>query len=237
MGRGRRPAAASPAAARTTPTADGGRRARERDTFSPPAGRRPRAAGGRDRVGALHRAYANSPGTAASSSPTAAIRVPATTAWATTSCALLSMPHRGRPRLHREDDGRRRDPVLINAQMAQKMFGDADAIGQTIPEKLDPQARSGRRSAAQQKRVVGVIEEFRQHGEYSMPRARAVRSAPPRRAKTAAVPDRLLLRRAARHDGVVRAGARAAAAARGRRTGRSTWRRSSTCASEAAATT
>ena len=59
--------------------------------------------------------------------------------------------------------------MLINVQLARTIFGDANPIGQIIPEKTD----AGRAADPQHKpkRVVGVIEDFRQNGPYSMPQA------------------------------------------------------------------
>ena len=80
---------------------------------------------------------------------------------------LLSMPIVAGRGFSREDDATTTKPVLINVQLARTIFGDANPIGQVIPEKTeakpDPQHKP--------KRVVGVIEDFRQNGPYSMPEA------------------------------------------------------------------
>jgi len=81
---------------------------------------------------------------------------------------LLSMPIVAGRGFTREDDAAGDDPVVINAAMARTVFGDASPIGKVIPQKPDPQ-RPPDRPAEKPKRVVGVIEDFRQHGVYSMP--------------------------------------------------------------------
>jgi putative ABC transport system permease protein len=79
---------------------------------------------------------------------------------------VLSMPIVAGRGFSREDDAAGEvDPVLINLRMARTIFGDVDPVGKIIPEKADPHARSDR--PQRRKRVVGVIEAFRQHGKYS----------------------------------------------------------------------
>ena len=78
---------------------------------------------------------------------------------------LLSMPIMAGRGFSREDDATTAQPVLINVRLARTIFGDANPIGRIIPErterKPDPQHKP--------RRVVGVIEDFRQNGPYSMP--------------------------------------------------------------------
>jgi putative ABC transport system permease protein len=72
----------------------------------------------------------------------------------------------------REDDAATWKPVVINRRLAREIFGDGNAVGQLIPEKPDPDDRSPDPASAaqrQSKRVVGVINEFRQDGELSAP--------------------------------------------------------------------
>jgi putative ABC transport system permease protein len=80
---------------------------------------------------------------------------------------LLSMPIVAGRGFSREDDATTAQPVLINVRLARTIFGDANPIGRIIPErterKPDPQHKP--------RRVVGVIEDFRQNGPYSMPEA------------------------------------------------------------------
>lgn len=61
------------------------------------------------------------------------------------------------------------EPVVINRRLAREVFGTEAAAGRVIAEvPVDGQGdRSGRR--ARQKRVVGVIDDFRQFGELSTP--------------------------------------------------------------------
>ena len=83
---------------------------------------------------------------------------------------LLSMPIVAGRGFTREDDAAGVDPVLINVAMARLIFGDGPAAGQIIPEKVDTdRPRRAADPPQRPKRVVGVIEEFRQHGQYSMP--------------------------------------------------------------------
>ena len=64
----------------------------------------------------------------------------------------------------REDTGQNWDAVVINRRMADEIFGGATAVGEFLPVNQD--RRSGRPEQRRQ-RVVGVIEDFRQFGEYS----------------------------------------------------------------------
>ena len=80
---------------------------------------------------------------------------------------VLSMPIVAGRGFSREDDAAGADPVLVNVQMARTIFGDADPIGKVIPEKPDSHRRASD-PPERPKRVVGVIEAFRQHGKYSM---------------------------------------------------------------------
>lgn len=67
----------------------------------------------------------------------------------------------------REDAGQHWDAVVINELMARDIFGDARAVGQTMPRDETPGPGDG--PAQRPQRVVGVMEEFRQFGEYSTP--------------------------------------------------------------------
>lgn len=70
----------------------------------------------------------------------------------------------------REDDGAVWAPVVLNQRLARAIFGDANPVGQVIREqpRTDRPARPDE-PPPQEKRVVGVIEDFRQHGELSAP--------------------------------------------------------------------
>jgi putative ABC transport system permease protein len=84
---------------------------------------------------------------------------------------VLSMPMRAGRTFSREDDGDSADPVVINARLAREMFGEADPVGRILPEKIEPnRPRRPTDAPPHPKRVVGVFEDFRQHGEYSIPR-------------------------------------------------------------------
>jgi putative ABC transport system permease protein len=62
-----------------------------------------------------------------------------------------------------EDDGAAWDPVVINTRLAHDAFGDLDPLGR------DPRGPASRREATQRpQRVVGVIRDFRQDGEYGV---------------------------------------------------------------------
>ena len=107
---------------------------------------------------------------------------------------LLSMPILAGRNFSREDAGSGTDPVLINRKMAQTIFGEADPVGKSIPERPDPREhRDASEPPRRQKRVVGVMEDFRQHGAYSIPQLvmfdRLSLDAP-----NGGVPDRLLVR-------------------------------------------
>ncbi|HUU45678.1 MAG TPA: ABC transporter permease [Acidobacteriota bacterium] len=60
----------------------------------------------------------------------------------------------------RTDDGQSWNPVVINASLRDELFGDEDPIGQVVEE-----ASEKRKEA----RVVGVLDDFRLHGELRPP--------------------------------------------------------------------
>jgi putative ABC transport system permease protein len=70
----------------------------------------------------------------------------------------------------REDDAAKDRPVVINARVAREVFGDADPIGRVVP--ADPEKRAANAPAPKDPpkpmRVIGVIDDFRQHGEFSL---------------------------------------------------------------------
>jgi len=59
------------------------------------------------------------------------------------------------------DDALGYDPVVVNEHLRRTLFGGGDPIGQRISPTDDPSAR--------EKRVVGVVEEYREDGELSAP--------------------------------------------------------------------
>lgn len=67
----------------------------------------------------------------------------------------------------REDAGQNWDAVVLNEAMARDIFGEERAVGQTMPQgdRVDP----GDSPAPRPQRVVGVVEDFRQFGEFSTP--------------------------------------------------------------------
>jgi putative ABC transport system permease protein len=73
----------------------------------------------------------------------------------------------------RSDDGSAYNPVVVNEQFAREIFGDANPIGKTPPVDRDPEEEKARAERGEKPpkpwRVVGVIQDFRQHGEYSTP--------------------------------------------------------------------
>ena len=71
----------------------------------------------------------------------------------------------------REDDAATWTPVVINRRMARDIFGDDPAVGRIIEEERDPNAppRDPNDKPDKPKRVIGVIEDFRQNGELSTP--------------------------------------------------------------------
>jgi len=64
----------------------------------------------------------------------------------------------------REDDAATWEPVVINERLAREIFGESDPLGQNISADRDPQGQPER-----ERRVVGVIEAYRQEGEYDRP--------------------------------------------------------------------
>lgn len=66
----------------------------------------------------------------------------------------------------REDAGQNWDAVILNERMARDIFGDQRAVGQMMPrdDRRQPGENEGRAQ-----RVVGVVEDFRQFGEYYTP--------------------------------------------------------------------
>jgi putative ABC transport system permease protein len=69
----------------------------------------------------------------------------------------------------REDDAATDQPVVINERMARAVFGDQDPIGRVIPRDAEkPRADApGPQEKAKPLRVIGVIPDFRQHGEFA----------------------------------------------------------------------
>ena len=68
----------------------------------------------------------------------------------------------------REDKGQTWEAVVINAALAREVFGTEQAAGKIMPRDTRPSQRSDAPPEPTQ-RVVGVIQDFRQFGEYSTP--------------------------------------------------------------------
>jgi putative ABC transport system permease protein len=65
----------------------------------------------------------------------------------------------------RDDDVPAWQPVVINLRLAHELFGDRDPVNELIPLS----AQYVEKSAKRPMRVVGVVEDFRHLGEFSMP--------------------------------------------------------------------
>jgi putative ABC transport system permease protein len=77
----------------------------------------------------------------------------------------------------RTDDGAAYNPIVVNEQFVRETFGDADPINKTPVIDRDPEEERARADRGDKPpkpwRIVGVIQDFRQHGEYSTPEAYA----------------------------------------------------------------
>jgi putative ABC transport system permease protein len=83
---------------------------------------------------------------------------------------LFQMPLVAGRWFSREDDAATWTPVLVNARLAHEIFGDANAVGQIIPEERDPNdPPPDPNEKPEVRRVVGVFEDFRKDGELSTP--------------------------------------------------------------------
>ena len=66
----------------------------------------------------------------------------------------------------REDDGATGfEPVVVNARMAREVFGDGEPVGGIIPQEKPREGEPPR----PERRVIGVVRDFRQHGEFAAP--------------------------------------------------------------------
>jgi putative ABC transport system permease protein len=79
----------------------------------------------------------------------------------------------------REDDGAQWDPIVVNRRFATEVFGDMDPVGKEVPVDRDPEGEKARAETGEKPpkpmRVIGLIEDFRQHGEYATPENYAFR--------------------------------------------------------------
>jgi putative ABC transport system permease protein len=73
----------------------------------------------------------------------------------------------------RSDDGAAYTPLVVNELFVRDVFGDEDPINKTVPADRNPEEERARAEAGEKpekpRRVVGVIGDFRQHGEYATP--------------------------------------------------------------------
>jgi len=109
---------------------------------------------------------------------------------------LFSVPLVAGRAFSREDDAATWTPVVLNRRLAEEIFGDQNPIGQIIKEERDPNdPPPDPNDKPQVKRVIGLIDEFRQNGElataqnYMFYRMRLDGADP-----KADVPDRLFVR-------------------------------------------
>ena len=84
---------------------------------------------------------------------------------------LLSLNMRSGRWFSREDDAAGWEPIVINQKLATQIFGDVDPVGQMIVEGTSETPVPGGVGPGERrrKRVVGVIDDFRQFGELSAP--------------------------------------------------------------------
>ena len=84
--------------------------------------------------------------------------------------ALLKIPIVEGRWFSREDDAATWTPVVVNRRLAQEIFGDETAVGKVIEEERQAEEPSpGPQEKPSVKRVIGVVEDFRQNGELSSP--------------------------------------------------------------------
>jgi putative ABC transport system permease protein len=70
----------------------------------------------------------------------------------------------------REDDAATWTPVVVNQRLAREIFGDETAVGRVIQEERGPDDPApDPNDKPTIKRVIGVVEDFRQDGELSSP--------------------------------------------------------------------
>lgn len=83
-----------------------------------------------------------------------------------------------------DDDGASYQPVVVNQRLARELFGASSAVGKPLDD-----AAEGR----PEKRIVGVIADFRKSGEFSIPGNFAIFRADPQNA-SAHASENLILR-------------------------------------------
>jgi putative ABC transport system permease protein len=65
----------------------------------------------------------------------------------------------------REDDGAVVAPVVVNERLARSFFPSEDPVGRLVPLDKDPEGKP-----RPPERIVGVVREYRQHGEFVAPK-------------------------------------------------------------------
>jgi putative ABC transport system permease protein len=68
-----------------------------------------------------------------------------------------------------EDNGAAYKPVVLNERFAREVFGDEDPVGRIIPQDPEKPATDigAPKDPPKPMRVIGVVSDFRQHGEFS----------------------------------------------------------------------
>lgn len=66
-----------------------------------------------------------------------------------------------------EDDGVNYDPIVINQSLAREVYGDENPIGKRFGDPPKPGSPAVPGEPEKERRVIGVIAEFRQHGEFA----------------------------------------------------------------------
>lgn len=109
--------------------------------------------------------------------------------------AVLRLPVTQGRWFSRSDDADSATPIVANERFARDVFGSdpASAIGQIVPPPDDeaPLKPGDRRERS---RLVGIVPEFRQHGELSTPEGYILRRVNLLTAEGTDVPSRLLVR-------------------------------------------
>lgn len=153
-------------------------------------------------------------------------RISYRTAWVSDDfAAVMGLAIKRGRSFTREDDAATWEPVVVNERMAREVFGNEDPIGKdigAIQRQGGGDAAPAGAPPEPERRVVGVIEAYRQEGEYDAPdnyvlERQRLDAADAERPGAPAVPGTVLLRVApgAGADLEQRVGATARAVARG----------------------
>jgi len=68
-----------------------------------------------------------------------------------------------------EDDAANYRPVVINQKFSREVFGDEDPLGKLLGDSPPAPRRAPEGPREREMRVIGVISDFRQHGEFAAP--------------------------------------------------------------------